>query len=106
MKEPHWHILRVVRASRLSASIEILVIDGGSVDGTREIAGARGYPVRVVENPRVSSAAALNIGLVEATGEVLVRADAHTVYAPDYIRRCIEVLQETGAEKVGGQCAP
>jgi GT2 family glycosyltransferase len=28
--------------------------------------------------------------------------DAHTSYAPDYIRQCVRVLQETGADNVGG----
>lgn len=88
------------------APLEILVVDGGSTDGTREIAGATGPLVRVVDNPGMTAAAALNIGLREAAGEIIVRADAHTLYAPDYVRRCVEVLQETGAANVGGTMRP
>ncbi len=82
--------------------IEILVIDGRSTDGTREIASEFGHPVRLVDNAKVSAAAALNVGWVSARGEVVVRADAHALYAPDYVRRCIDVLLETGADDVGG----
>ena len=86
--------------------VEILVIDGGSSDGTRSIVTGSGAPVRLVENARVTAAAAMNIGIAAAKGDVIVRADAHTLYARDYVRRCVEVLQETGAQNVGGLMRP
>ena len=85
---------------------EILVIDGGSKDGTREIVATEGGLVRLVDNPRVTAAAAMNVGLAEAKGDLVCRADAHTLYAPDYIRRCVEVLLETDAANVGGPMRP
>jgi glycosyltransferase involved in cell wall biosynthesis len=86
--------------------VEVLVVDGGSTDGTRDIAASVGGPVRLVDNPRVTAAAALNVGLDEAKGEVIVRADAHTLYERNYVRRCVEVLEETGAANVGGAMRP
>lgn len=86
--------------------VEILVVDGGSTDGTREIVLSHGDTVRLVDNPRVTAAAAMNVGIAEAKGEIIVRADAHTLYATDYVRRCVEVLLETGADNVGGPMRP
>jgi succinoglycan biosynthesis protein ExoA len=82
--------------------IEILVCDGGSTDGTREIVASYGGLVRLVDNPGVTAAAGLNEGLAHAAGDVLCRGDAHSLYDPDYVSRCVEVLAETGATNVGG----
>jgi len=86
--------------------IEIIVVDGGSSDGTRDIATAVGPPVRLVDNPNVTAAAAMNVGVAEAKGEIVCRADAHTLYATDYVSRCVAVLEETGASNVGGVMRP
>ena len=86
--------------------VEVLVVDGGSTDGTTDIAAQFSPLVRVVPNPRVTAAAAMNIGIAAASGTIIVRADAHTVYAPDYVERCVSALEETGAAVVGGPMRP
>jgi len=86
--------------------LELLVVDGGSTDGTRELVESYGGVVRLVDNPRVTAAAAMNVGIAESKGEVICRADAHTLYEPDYLRRCLDVLDETGADNVGGRMRP
>ena len=83
--------------------VEILVVDGGSTDGTREVVEGEGGVVRLLDNPEVSAAAAMNVGIGAARAEVICRADAHTLYAPNYVRRCVEVLLESGAANVGGR---
>lgn len=86
--------------------VEILAVDGGSSDGTRAIlAGyaARHPRLRILDNPARSIPAALNRGLRAATGDILVRMDAHALYEPDYIRCCVELLETTGAAGVGGR---
>lgn len=84
---------------------EVLVADGGSTDGTRGILArlsAEDARVRVLDNPQKIQAAGMNEIIRAARGDVLVRFDAHADYAPDYVRKCIEVLQKTGADNVGG----
>lgn len=88
------------------AVVEILVVDGGSIDGTRAIVKEFGPPVRLLDNPRVTAAAAMNIGIEAAAGEIVVRADAHALYSPDYVSRCVYTLLETGADNVGGAMRP
>lgn len=85
---------------------EILVIDGGSVDGTREIVDSWGGKVHLVDNPGVTAASAMNIGLSVAKGEIVVRIDAHSNYESDYCSRSVAVLLETGAAVVGGPMRP
>ena len=84
----------------------ILVVDGGSRDGTREIVSSEGGIVRLLDNPRMTAAAAMNIGIAECATEKFVRVDAHTLYASDYVSRSVATSLETGAEVVGGPMRP
>jgi succinoglycan biosynthesis protein ExoA len=85
--------------------IEVLIADGMSDDSTRQVLELYRrivLPLRVIDNPARIGSAGLNAAIREARGEIIIRMDAHTEYAPDYIRRCLEVLNETGADNVGG----
>ena len=88
--------------------LDVLIADGMSDDRTAEV--IRGLPgserVRIVPNPERIQAAGLNLVMRQATGEYVVRVDGHTVIAPDYVRRCVEALQATGAANVGGPMDP
>jgi glycosyltransferase involved in cell wall biosynthesis len=84
---------------------EIIVADGMSSDGTREFlqrAASKEARVRVIDNPGRIVSTGLNAAIRSARGGIIVRLDAHTEYAPDYVVRCVETLQETGADNVGG----
>ncbi|NLC57687.1 MAG: glycosyltransferase family 2 protein [Armatimonadetes bacterium] len=84
---------------------EVIVVDGASDDGTREIVAriaAQDRRVRLVDNPQRTTPHALNLGILAARGETIVRVDAHTEYAPDYLVQCLAVKHETGADNVGG----
>ena len=87
--------------------VEIMVIDGGSTDHTREVVDEfrkHDPRVRLLHNPAESTVAALNIGLREAAGEWIVRLDAHAWYERDYLQQCLGVAERTGADAVGGAC--
>lgn len=84
---------------------EVLVVDGRSDDRTGWILKqySRRYPhLRVLENPRQITPAALNLGLRAARGDVIARVDAHAVYPTSYLSRLVSALEETGADSVGG----
>ena len=84
---------------------EILVADGMSEDGTRELVQslARQHPqVKLLDNPGKIVATGLNAALRQARGEILVRVDGHCEIAPDYLRCCVSHLLRDGAEAVGG----
>jgi glycosyltransferase involved in cell wall biosynthesis len=84
---------------------EVLILDGGSTDGTQDLARAfaaahAGY--RLVNNPGRTQVKAFNLGVKQSRGEIVVRMDAHAEYRPTYVRRCVETLRSTGAANVGG----
>lgn len=84
---------------------EIIVADGMSDDGTRDIlrhmAGEH-FRLRVVDNPRRTTPCGMNAGILAARGRYIAIMGAHSRYAPDYLRRSVEVMEETGADNVGG----
>jgi glycosyltransferase involved in cell wall biosynthesis len=87
---------------------EMLVVDGGSTDRTAEVVrGLAGrYPVRLLHNPDRLQAYGLNIGVKEARGRYIVRADAHCLYPPQYIRRCLAMLEREDVYNAGGVMDP
>ncbi len=88
-----------------SDKMEILVVDGRSTDNTREIVGemqSRHSDLRLLDNPGMIVPTGMNIALRESRGEIIVRVDGHCEIAEDYVRRCIQHLQEDRADGVGG----
>ena len=99
--------LESVRRFELPAGwdIEVLVIDGGSTDGTQDRVtefAASDSRFRLLHNPRRTQSTALNLGLVDSSGDYVLRLDAHSTYPADYLKKCIETSLRTGAENVGG----
>lgn len=86
-------------------SYEILVVDGRSSDRSKNIVEeiARTFRnVRLLDNSAAVVPAAMNLGIRNALGEIVIRADGHNLYPGDYIEKCVRYLKETGAENVGG----
>jgi len=86
-------------------TIEVLVADGMSDDGTREIVrkvAQSDSRVRLIDNPGRIVSTGLNAAIRVARGGIIVRMDAHSEYAPDYVRECVAALRHTRADNVGG----
>jgi glycosyltransferase involved in cell wall biosynthesis len=102
------NIERIVREFLSTAYpnlIDVFVADGGSTDGTQDIIknlALEDARVKLLHNPLKVQSAGLNLILQECTGDIFLRADAHSDYAPDYIERCVEALLESNALNVGG----
>lgn len=86
--------------------IEVIVVDGRSTDRTREIVtrfeAESTLEVRLFDNPAHKVAAAMNIGLREARGTIVLRVDGHAALASDYLQRAIDAIDASGADCVGG----
>jgi glycosyltransferase involved in cell wall biosynthesis len=89
----------------IDGDFEVIVADGMSDDGTREILSqlaAADRRITMVDNPEGIVSTGLNRAIRQAQGKIIIRMDGHTTYARDYVRRCVEVLSETHADNVGG----
>lgn len=90
---------------------ELVAVDGGSRDTTLAILSSwrerlPGMLVAPAPEGRRNLTDSLTLAAEIATGEIMIRADAHTVYAGDYLRRNVQVLMETDADLVGGPMRP
>jgi succinoglycan biosynthesis protein ExoA len=86
--------------------LEVIVADGMSDDGTREIIQelqAEHPNLHMVDNPRRIVPTGLNTAIRQARGEIIVRVDGHCEIAPNYVRQCVSALERSGAENVGGR---
>jgi GT2 family glycosyltransferase len=84
---------------------EVLVVDGMSDDGSRDsvLELARKHDViNLLDNPRRITAAAMNVGIQSATGDVIIILSAHSFVASDFVRQNVAYLSKTGAACVGG----
>lgn len=89
------------------ASMEVIISDGMSTDHTRDAIQTfqKEYPdlrIHVIDNPERNIPAALNRAIDAAKGMFVVRMDAHSVPAPDYVARCVNGLEQNKGENVGG----
>ncbi len=89
----------------VAAGALVMVMDGGSTDGTQAIVhrlAARFPGLSLQDNPKRIQSAALNLAARVAPDHVrlLLRADAHALYPPDFVTRCVGALHEQQATSV------
>ena len=97
----------VISQSYPFADMDVMVVDGGSKDRTKEIVTEyhKKHPnIRLLTNPRRIQSIAFNIGVQSSSAPYIVRLDAHALYKPYYIEGCMKGLEgDPKRGNVGGQ---
>lgn len=85
--------------------LEVFVIDGMSDDGTREILKnyLQKYPhLRLLDNQKRITPCALNTGIKNSQGDLILWMSAHNEYENNYVSKCVTNLEKFKADAVGG----
>ncbi|MBE7047848.1 MAG: glycosyltransferase family 2 protein [Ruminococcaceae bacterium] len=94
----------VVRQTYPKSLTEIIIVDGGSTDQTKSLIA--NYEsllnIHLIHNAKRMVTYALNLGIENATGDYIIRLDAHAEFKEDYIEKCVYYLNTTDAQNVGG----
>ncbi|WP_367357464.1 glycosyltransferase family 2 protein [Mesotoga sp.] len=85
--------------------MEIIIVDGMSEDGTRDIVkeiSIRDNRVLLIDNEKKITPVAMNLGVKASTGEYIFFSGAHSEMPSDYISKCVRHAIESDADNVGG----
>lgn len=93
-------VARFMHGSR----VEVIVVDGGSADETREIARAHDHGVQLLTSAR-GRGLQMHTGATAARGEVFWFLHADTIPPPDAVERILDALRQDEAHVVGGNFA-
>jgi succinoglycan biosynthesis protein ExoA len=108
VRDEERHLAEAVKsvlAQDYPAEVEVVLAVGPSRDATEEIAqglAAADSRVTVVANPSGLIPSANNAAIKASRHPIVARVDGHAVIPPEYLRRAVAALQETGADDVGG----
>ena len=87
--------------------LEVIFVDGMSNDGTRDIIfnNSKDYPyIRMIDNPKRIVPIAMNLGIEQAKGDIIIRLDAHAKYPTNYFSTLTKALTMLNADNVGVVC--
>ena len=87
-------------------SVEVIVVVEPGTGATYDLLLQRYPTVQVIPNVEGGVGAGINLALRRATGEMIIRCDAHTLLPCRYVRHAVETLQRTAAANVGGRQQP
>lgn len=99
-------ILSLLEQDYPKEKMEWIFVDGCSTDKTIEIIEdfTKKFPglIKVLNNPNKTVPYAMNIGIKSSIGKYIIRLDAHSEYANNYISKCVFYLDTVDADNVGG----
>jgi glycosyltransferase involved in cell wall biosynthesis len=82
---------------------EIIVVDNGSTDGTRDV--VRRYPVTLLYEPERGAPRARNRGVAAAAGDLVAFTDADCVPSRRWLQQIVDAASEPGVDVVAGPLA-
>lgn len=93
-----------VLAQEYPGMLDLTIAAAPSDDDTADVLEtiAKDDRVTVVDNPAGITPTGLNTAISASSGAVVVRVDGRAVIPAGYVRRAVELLEETGADNVGG----
>ncbi|MEU3333906.1 glycosyltransferase family 2 protein [Streptomyces sp. NPDC002144] len=102
--------VEAILAQEYAGEMEVVIALGPSTDRTDEIAARlvaetaadANKRVHTVPNPTGRTPAALNAAIKASRHPIVVRVDGHGMLSPNYIATAVRLLEETGAQNVGG----
>ena len=108
------HIERALDAIDAQAyppeQIEILVVDGGSTDGTLEalrVRAGRDDRIRVLGGPGINTPLAMNVGIEASSAPFIAKVDGHGWINEEFLRTAVGSLtSDEGLGCVGGRIEP
>ena len=98
-------ILSIMQNDYDITQMELLLVDGMSEDGTREIIMQlqQEYAcITLIDNPQKIAPIAMNLGIKKAKGEYVFIVSAHASYTKSYFTKLVEQIQRLDADCVGG----
>jgi len=95
----------ILSNNNIAEQCEIIIVDGNSTDGSIEIIEnfTQQYPfIKLINNPKAIVSTGFNLALSQSLGNIIVRIDGHCEISSNYLERCMELLNNTDADIVGG----